>query len=60
MLSFFSNTFVKEPVLIIYLKLHMLFVLPRQDKLDVHAYLQEVCGSHYAAHVAELKSLVKL
>lgn len=59
MLSFFSNTFVKGLALIIYLKLHALFVLPQQDKagLDVHAY---VCESPYATHVAQLKSLVKL
>ena len=63
MLSFFSNTFVKELALIIYLKLHRLFVLSRRDKagLDVHACMNEcVCESPYATHVAELKSLVKL
>lgn len=61
MLSFFSNTFVKELALIIYLKLHTLFVLPQQDKagLDVHAYMW-VCESPDATHVAQLKSLVKL
>jgi len=68
MLSFFSNTFVKELALIIYLKLHTLFVLLRRDKagLDVHAFMSVcvcvcVCvGVPYATHVAQLKSLVKL
>lgn len=61
MLSFFSNTFVKELAQIIYLKLHTLFVLLQQDKagLDVHAYICE-CESPHASHVAQLKSLVKL
>lgn len=63
MLSFSSNTFVKELVLIIYLKLHTLFVLLRRDKagLDVHVSVYMcVCVRPYATHVAQLKSLVKL
>lgn len=62
MLSFFSNTFVKELALIIYLKLHTLFVLPQQDKqgLMCMRIFECVCESPNATHVAQLKSLVKL